>query len=190
VVVHAFNTGSAQSRHHAGQRGDGVCQALTSVSGKPARQDSGLPPRPTTPPRGTHPPQRIRSQAVVIPALMRSISCSRHAVAATAGALPPCVPSARGQRNSVPSTHIRCSAIASLRATATIARLCPRRLASPAPQARRTDHFLLRTIQGVRRLVERSAHLGVPTACDTAIVVDGAGLEPFGRAPEVCAHGA
>ena len=42
----------------------------------------------------------------------------------------------------------------------------------------------------VGRLVERSAHLGVPTACDTAIVVDGAGLEPFGRAPEVCAHGA
>ena len=28
----------------------------SAVSGKPARQDNGLPPRPSAPPRGTHPP--------------------------------------------------------------------------------------------------------------------------------------
>src|SRR3954452_2387780 len=49
------------------------------------------------------------------------------------------------QRNSEPSAHIRCRTQASLRATATRARAMPRRLATCMPQARRADHFRLRT---------------------------------------------
>ena len=48
------------------------------------------------------------------------------------------------QRNSLPSTHIRCTMTASLRATATRARAMPRRLAMFMPQARNADHLVLR----------------------------------------------
>jgi hypothetical protein len=40
------------------------------------------------------------------------------------------------QRNSVPSAHIRCRMVASLRATVMRARAMPRRLAICSPQAR------------------------------------------------------
>src|SRR5271165_3514013 len=62
---------------------------------------------------------------------------SRHAAAADAAG---CLP----QRNSLPSTHIRCRMTASLRATATRARAMPRRLAMFMPQARNADHLVLR----------------------------------------------
>ena len=49
------------------------------------------------------------------------------------------------KRKSAPSRHMRCRITASLRATATRARAMPRRLAICIPQARRRDHFRLRT---------------------------------------------
>ena len=55
---------------------------------------------------------------------------------------------AGGQPNSnlVPVTHIRCRITASLRATATVARFIPRRLATAIPQARSRDHLRVRVI--------------------------------------------
>ena len=51
----------------------------------------------------------------------------------------------RVQRNSVPSTHIRCMITASRRARATIAFFIPRRLAICIAQALSQDHFVERT---------------------------------------------
>jgi hypothetical protein len=45
----------------------------------------------------------------------------------------------RDQRNSLPSAQMRCMIIASLRATATTARLRPRRLATATPHAFNLD---------------------------------------------------
>ena len=47
------------------------------------------------------------------------------------------------QRNSLPSTHIRCRTTARRLATATMARRIPRRWATRIPQAFSHDHFLL-----------------------------------------------
>src|SRR5438270_12141256 len=46
------------------------------------------------------------------------------------------------QRNSLPSTHIRCRTTARRLATATIARRIPRRLATRTPHAFSHDHLL------------------------------------------------
>jgi hypothetical protein len=43
-------------------------------------------------------------------------------------------------------TQIRCMITASLRATATVARFIPRRLATAMPQARSRDHLRVRVI--------------------------------------------
>ena len=51
----------------------------------------------------------------------------------------------RVQRNSVPSTHMRCRITASRRASATIAFFSPRRLAIFIAQALSQDHFVERT---------------------------------------------
>jgi hypothetical protein len=51
----------------------------------------------------------------------------------------------RVQRNSVPSTHMRCMMTASRRASATIAFFIPRRLAICIAQALSQDHFTDRT---------------------------------------------
>ena len=51
----------------------------------------------------------------------------------------------RVQRNSVPSTHIRCMITANRRARATIAFFTPRRLAICIAQALSQDHFVERT---------------------------------------------
>ena len=50
----------------------------------------------------------------------------------------------RVQRKSVPSRHMRCMMTASLRASATIARRWPRRLATSIAQAFNQDHFVTR----------------------------------------------
>src|SRR5262249_3699978 len=55
VVVHAFLRARPKPAPCWPERSRGV-PSTHSVSGKPARQDSGLPPRPTAPPRGTYPP--------------------------------------------------------------------------------------------------------------------------------------
>src|SRR3954469_1416721 len=52
--------------------------------------------------------------------------------------------SSRHQRNSLPSAHMRCRITASLRATATVARRRPRRLAIAVPQAFSADHRVTR----------------------------------------------
>ena len=52
--------------------------------------------------------------------------------------------SSRVQRNSVPSTHMRCMITANLRASATIAFFIPRRLAICIAQALSQDHLLVR----------------------------------------------
>ena len=54
--------------------------------------------------------------------------------------------SSRVQRNSVPSTHMRCMITASRRARATIAFLIPRRLAICIAQALSQDHFFERSM--------------------------------------------
>src|SRR5262245_9272831 len=52
----------------------------------------------------------------------------------------------RLQRNSVPSTHIRCMITANRRASATIAFFMPRRLAICIAQALSHDHFFERSM--------------------------------------------
>src|SRR5215475_13376244 len=76
-----------------------------------------------------------------------------------------------------------CSMIASFRDTGT-AHLCLRRLATPAPRARRARHFFAADHQSIRRRVERGVHPGIAAACDAAVIIDGARLEAFGREPE------
>ena len=66
----------------------------------------------------------------------RAISVACYAVAAAV--------SSRRQRNSLSSAHMRCRITASLRATATVARRRPRRLAIPVPQAFSVDHRVTR----------------------------------------------
>ena len=65
--------------------------------------------------------------------LLRLILYGRHAAATS-----------RVQRNSVPSTHIRCMITANRRASATIAFFIPRCLAIFIAQALSHDHFLVR----------------------------------------------
>jgi hypothetical protein len=66
--------------------------------------------------------------------LLHLILFSRHATATSLV-----------QRNSVPSTHMRCMMMASRRASATIAFFIPRRLAICIAQALSQDHFVERT---------------------------------------------
>lgn len=86
--------------------------------------------------------------------------------AATAGAAA-CLP----QRNSLPSTHMRCRITASLRATATRARAMPRRLAMFMPQARNADHLVLRISSEWAGLVECGTGQFVAASADTALYV-------------------
>ena len=67
--------------------------------------------------------------------LSRLILCGRHAAAAS-----------RVQRNSVPSTQMRCMITANRRASATIAFFIPRRLAICIAQALSQDHFFDRSM--------------------------------------------
>ena len=90
-----------------------------------------------------------------------------HHAAARAGA------ALAAKRNSLPSSHIRCMTTASLRATATTARLWPRFLAIFSPQAFTLHHCC-----------ERTSTLG-----DMPLDVDGiAGLQAPAGEPEVRAH--
>ena len=68
--------------------------------------------------------------------LWRLISCGRHAAAAAS----------RVQRNSVPSTQMRCMITASRRASATMALFMPRCLAIFIAQALSQDHFFERSM--------------------------------------------
>lgn len=80
--------------------------------------------------------------------------------------------SAAPNRNSLPSSHMRCMIIASLRSTATAACLWPRRFAT-----RRTPRFqpqmhLALGQEHARRFVENGADLGIVDAGDVPLEVD------------------
>ena len=81
-------------------------------------------------PRGTsfHRSVELRFSPIVM------ILCGSHATATS-----------RVQRNSVPSTQMRCMITANRRAKATIAFFSPRRLATFIAQALSQDHFVERT---------------------------------------------
>ena len=83
--------------------------------------------------------------------LLGLMPCASHAAAACS----------RVQRNSVPSTHMRCMVTASRRAKATIAFFNPRRLAIAIAHALSQDHFVVRTsrIWPLRRGSPASSHL-------------------------------
>jgi hypothetical protein len=75
------------------------------------------------------------------------------AFAATAG--PP-------KSNSSPVTQMRCMITARLRATATVARFMPRRLATETPQARRRDHLRVRVISADAASLRRCRSIRSP----------------------------
>ena len=120
-------------------------KALPSWDSKTRRNNLwvGLAVRPTAGPSGhansPHPSSREghlstagwSSSFLLSDLILRSC----HAAAAAAS---------RVQRNSVPSTHMRCMITASRRASATIAFFMPRRLAICIAQALSQDHFLER----------------------------------------------
>ena len=97
--------------------------------------------------------------------------------AATGASLP--------QRNSVPSTHIRCSTVASLRASATLARFMPRRLATSIAQRFSVEKRVGPAQHHVGRLVEDGTHHRVAHLADAAGDVGLAGLVLLRREPEV-----
>ena len=84
------------------------------------------------PARDIFPPARWSSSFLLSDLIFHGF----HAAAAAA--------CSRVQRNSVPSTHMRCMITASRRASATIAFFMPRRLAICIAQAFSQDHFLER----------------------------------------------
>src|SRR5204862_2228752 len=89
----------------------------------------------------THPTRRPRGD-IFLPeqnTLSLADSFSPSSVQATAGT----TVLSLLQRNSLPSTHIRCRTTARRLATATMARRIPRRWATRTPHAFSHDHFLL-----------------------------------------------
>src|SRR3954453_1370932 len=93
----------------------------------------------------THPTHRPREDIFLLEQEQNALSPCRHFLRS-----PPPVQAIVGaaalsllQRNSLPSTHIRCRTTARRRATATMARHIPRRWATRMPHAFSHDHFLL-----------------------------------------------
>ena len=72
------------------------------------------------------------------------------------------------KRKSVPSTHMRCSTVASLRASATLARIIPRRLATFTAHRLRVEKPLNPGEHHLGRLVEGATHHGVAGLGDGA----------------------
>ena len=105
-------------------------------------------------------------------------SSADHAVAATS--LP--------KRKLVPSTHIRCRMMASLRASSTLARFMPRRPATSSAQRFRVENETGPGQHHVGRLVEHAPHHRVAHLADPAGDVGLAGLVLLRREPEVSAH--
>ena len=82
----------------------------------------------------------------------------------------------RVQRNSVPSTQMRCIITANRRARATIAFFMPRRLAICVAQALSQDHFVERTNRISGRFVEHDPHHLISAAGYSATSIDLTGL--------------
>ena len=104
--------------------------------GRPCRQGDGGSKRTceltsSIVPRGTFFHRRVGLEFL----LLDLILCGCHAANAACSLV---------QRNSVPSTHIRCMITANRRASATIAFFIPRRLATCIAQALSHDHFFER----------------------------------------------
>ena len=105
--------------------------------GRPCRQSNGRSKRTSEltssiVPRGT---SFHRSVELEFPPIVFDPAYGFHAAAAS-----------RVQRNSVPSTHMRCMITANRRASATIAFFIPRRLAICIAQALSQDHFFERSM--------------------------------------------
>lgn len=159
---------------------------LSTLAGSASlhRQDVRRPTRPAAPPRGTLPRPRLRSEAVGWRSFDLLSSCLDHAAAAAVSVPPGCSPAPVNQRNALPSRHIVWSTVASCRPTDTTTFLCPRRLATLIPKARRLDNCLQRT-SSARGRVEQRTHLGMTGSRDAARVVDRARLEALGCEDEV-----
>ena len=89
----------------------------------------------------------------------------------------------RVQRNSVPSTQMRCMITANRRASATIAFFIPRRLAICIAQALSQDHFFECT-HALSRLVEHDPHHLISTARYSAVPIHLARLILGARQPK------
>src|SRR6202167_6583599 len=87
------------------------------------------------------------------------------------------------QRNSVPSTQMRCMITANRRASATIAFFIPRRLAICIAQALSQDHFLERN-HGLSCFVEHRPHHLISTARYSAVPIHLARLILGARQPK------
>src|SRR5260370_10662573 len=125
-----FSSGSASGRLMMGSEGWGG-HNLNRALAAHQRQERGT--------LRTHPTRRPRED-IFLPE-QNSLSACRSSwpVQATEGT----AALSLRQRNSLPSTHIRCSTTARRLATATMARRIPRRSATRTPHAFSHDHFLL-----------------------------------------------
>src|SRR5262249_11267769 len=101
--------------------------------GRPFRQSDGGPSRHANSPHPIVPRGTSFHRSVELEFLLSDLILHGFHAAAVA--------CSRVQRNSVPSTHMRCRITASRRARATIAFFIPRRLAICIAQALSHDHF-------------------------------------------------
>ena len=126
-----FSSESAPGPFHHGIRGRGGTIFTAALPSDDGRSKRTCELTSSIVPRGTSFHRRVELEC---PPIEFDLS-RRHAAAAACSRL---------QRNSVPSTHIRCMITASRRASATIAFFMPRRLAICIAQALSQDHFLER----------------------------------------------
>lgn len=101
----------------------GTLSAARSIAFRPRRQARYRALRSLQTHR-THAP--LAADSVDLPVIQTIVPRAFQAVAGVVEASAPLVPEARAKRNSVPSRHIACRMIASLRATAMTAFRCPR----------------------------------------------------------------
>ena len=145
----AFRLSTMQCRGHSRARASlrnrhqgpsimGFEDEVEQSFGRPCRQSDGRSKRTSEltssiVPRGTSFHRSVELEFLLSDLILRGF----HAAA---------VACSRVQRNSVPSTHIRCRITARRRASATIAFFIPRRLAICIAQALSHDHFFERSI--------------------------------------------
>ncbi len=125
-----FSPESALGPFHHGIRGRGG-----TIFGRPSRQATAGPSGHANSPRPSSREGHLSTAGWSSSVLLSLILHGCHAAAATCSGF---------QRNSVPSTQMRCMITANLRASATIAFFIPRRLAICIAQALSHDHFFER----------------------------------------------
>ena len=129
-----FSSESAPGPFHHGIRGRGgtIYQAALSSCERQVQADQTNSPHPSSR-EGHHSTAGWSSSFLLLRLILRGL----HAAAAACS---------RVQRNSVPSTQMRCMITANRRARATIAFFIPRRLAICIAQALSQDHFFERSM--------------------------------------------